>query len=61
MHGGRTVTLRYAIKVGELNLTSDKPITDVDRQRFRDYVKNHGKVFLDWQDGMRVELTVDRH
>lgn len=42
MHGGRTMP-QYAVKIGEIHLVSNKPITPEERERaIRGMAKNHG-------------------
>ena len=51
---------KYAVKIGEIMLTSDEPITTEQRKQALEEVKRADALIVT-ADGLVVKLTVDRH
>lgn len=51
---------KYAIKIGEVHLRSDKPITPEEHKKALKELRRADPLIAT-QDGLQVKLTIDRH
>ena len=60
MHGGRRMP-KYAVKIGEVLLTSDKPISTEQRTAAMKMLRKEEPMPLELQGDLEVKLAIDRH
>lgn len=51
---------RYAIKIGEIIVSSENPVTEEQRKKATEYVAS-GRLRIDVEPGVTVELSVNGH